>query len=181
MTLTRHQREWEELAEMDPFWAVLSAPEGKFGQWDHEEFFRIGEVIIGQLMTTAGELGYPGEREQALDFGCGLGRLTQALAPHFAHATGVDISRPMIARAREFHAAVPNLTFVHNPEPNLRLFPDDQFDLIYTTIVLQHQPDAATIRSYIAEFKRILKPGGLLAFQLPSYIPPRLMLQPRAR
>jgi SAM-dependent methyltransferase len=181
MTLTRHQREWEELAEMDPFWAVLSAPEGKFGRWDAEEFFRIGEAIIGQLLASAAELGYPRERERALDFGCGLGRLTRALAPHFAHCTGVDISRPMIARARDFHAAIRNLAFVHNPEPDLSLFPDHHFDLIYTTIVLQHQPDAATIRAYIGEFKRVLKPGGLLAFQLPSHIPPRLMLQPRAR
>jgi SAM-dependent methyltransferase len=181
MTLERHQREWEELAEMDPCWAVLSAPAGKFGRWNEEEFFRTGETTIEQLMATAEALGYPRERGRALDFGCGLGRLTRALAARFERCCGVDISRPMIARAREVHAAVPNLEFAHNPEPNLKLFPDDQFDLIYTTIVLQHQPDEETIHSYIAEFCRILRPGGLLAFQLPSYIPPRLLLQPRPR
>jgi SAM-dependent methyltransferase len=181
MTLKRHQQEWEELGATDPFWTVLSDPARKFGGWEQEEFFRTGEGIIDALMTTAAELGYPAQRGEALDFGCGIGRLTRLLAQHFDRCTGVDISRPMVAKARELNASLPNVEFVINSEPHLRLFPDDRFDLIYTTIVLQHMPERAVIRSYIEEFTRLLKPEGLLAFQLPSYIRPRFMLQGRRR
>lgn len=41
-------------------------------------------------------------RKHALDFGCGVGRLTQALAAHFDEVTGVDISPSMIKLAKKY-------------------------------------------------------------------------------
>jgi hypothetical protein len=52
---------------------------------------------------------------------------------------------------------------------------------VFTALVLQHIPGEARIKSYVAEFVRTLRPGGLLVFQLPSYMPPRIRLQPRRR
>jgi predicted SAM-dependent methyltransferase len=54
-------------------------------------------------------------------------------------------------------------------------------DLIYTKFVLQHLPSVELVRSYLSEFVRILRPGGLLVFQLPSRIPLRNRIQPRRR
>lgn len=48
-------------------------------------------------------------------------------------------------------------------------------------IVLQHVPDRSTIESYVAEFCRVLRPGGLAVFQLPSQIPRIYRLQWRRR
>jgi SAM-dependent methyltransferase len=55
---------------------------------------------------------------------------------------------------------------VLNSRPDLALFADGEFDLVYTSVVLQHlSRDLA--RSYLAEFARVLRPGGSLIFQLP--------------
>ena len=59
------------------------------------------------------------------------------------------------------------------------MFEDASFDLVNTRIVLQHLPDREMILGYVAEFLRVLRPGGLLVFQLPSALPLPLRLQPR--
>jgi ubiquinone/menaquinone biosynthesis C-methylase UbiE len=46
---------------------------------------------------------------------------------------------------------------------------------VYSALVLQHLPRVEAIRTFIAEFLRVLKPGGLLAFQLPTRMPPRTL------
>jgi ubiquinone/menaquinone biosynthesis C-methylase UbiE len=129
-------------------------------------------------MNTSRELGYPKQRGCALDFGCGIGRLTRALKEHFDRCVGVDISPSMVNRARQLN---PRCEFSVLDCHELRIFPDQSFDLIYSNIVLQHQVSIAEVRRYLLEFLRTLKCGGLLIFQLPHHIPIRYRLQPRRR
>src|ERR1700693_385342 len=180
-SLKRHKQAWDTLGEMDPFWAVLTDPKGKFGGWDVDAFFGTGEKQIAQVMSEATRLGCPAHRDSALDFGCGVGRLTRALGKHFRQAVGIDISESMIGKARELNKAFPNCEFRVNASNKLEMFPDDHFDMIYTAIVLQHLPKRSMILAYIAEFQRVLRPGGLLIFQVPCQIPWRNRLQPRRR
>src|SRR5438034_9687481 len=98
---SRHVRDWEELAELDPLWAVLSDPGRSGGRWPIDEFFATGEGEVSGALDVAANLGRPQEFEQALDFGCGLGRLTRALAGRFRRCVGGDVSPRMIVRARE--------------------------------------------------------------------------------
>lgn len=175
--LHKHKQDWEDLGEIDPFWAVLSYSEKKFGQWDVEEFFQTGVQEIGLVMNRVEEFGIPLERKVALDFGCGLGRLTRALAGYFEECYGVDISEKMITKAGELNQSVENCKFVLNEKADLQIFPDNYFDFIYTSVVLQHLPKEETIRSYISEFLRTLKNGGLIFFQLPSQISFKLKIK----
>ena len=92
-------------------WAILSYKDGKYGRWDEEEFFRHGVERIDEFLGHGATLGRPAGHEAALDFGCGVGRLSRALASHFDQVTGVDISETMIGRARELNAAIPNVEF----------------------------------------------------------------------
>jgi SAM-dependent methyltransferase len=181
MTLESHKRDWEDLSALDPYWAILSRPEAQHGNWDFEEFFLTGEREIRGIIEFGEQLSLPLERETALDFGCGVGRLTIALSRYFEHCYGVDISENMIGQARQLNAAIPNCEFIVNQANNLSIFSDNYFDLVYTNIVLQHIPDKSTIRAYISEFVRTLKEGGLLVFQLPCQIPLKNRLQPRRR
>jgi SAM-dependent methyltransferase len=177
--LAEEQRNWEELAAQDPFWAVLAQPDRKYGRWEREDFYRTGEAQVAEVVDHAARFDLPRRREAALDFGSGVGRLTRALASRFERAVGVDISRTMVDNATRFNADVPNVSFQVNARPDLRLFDDATFDLVNTRIVLQHLPDRTTIQGYLAEFLRVLRPGGILVFQLPSALPLALRLQPR--
>jgi SAM-dependent methyltransferase len=169
MTLERHRHDWEELAAYDPLWAVLTQPGKRGGRWDREEFFATGEAEVAEVMEAAGSLGLPEERRQALDFGCGAGRLTRALAARFDRAVGIDISERMVETAAGLNADVPGCTFRVNASDDLAQFDDGTFDFVYSSIVLQHIPPGL-IEGYVAELLRVTAPGGLLVFGLPDRI-----------
>ena len=179
--MTTHRQDWEDLARVDACWAILSDPNRRFGAWDIDEFFRTGQAEFEEVMRTAARLRFPVERDRALDFGCGVGRVTRAIAAYFAKCDGVDISDTMIAKAKELNTAASSCTFRLLERRDLNIFPDNHFDLIYSNIVLQHLPSRSLIEHKIAEFVRMLRPGGLATFQLLSFIPLRYRLQPTRR
>lgn len=158
---------------------MLSDPEHKFGRWDDHEFFATGEREVAERLAAAAELGLPEGHESALDFGCGLGRVARALGRRFGDCVGVDISEAMVARARELNADESSVRFVLNDRPDLSLFDDRSFDLVYSSLVLQHLPTRDHVAACLRELARVLREGGVLVFQLPSQAPLRVRLQPR--
>ncbi|MFD0630517.1 class I SAM-dependent methyltransferase [Catenulispora yoronensis] len=150
----------------DPLWAVCVDPQKKGRRWDINEFFASGRLEIDAAMAYVNRLGLAGgARATALDFGCGAGRLTLALAEHFEQVVGVDISRSMLSEAAR-HAGHGRCTYVHNQRPNLRCFDDDSFDLVYTSLVLQHLSRNLAL-AYISEFLRVVRPDGLVMLSVP--------------
>lgn len=103
----------------------------------------------------------------ALDFGCGVGRLTRALARHFESCTGVDIAPGMIRLARELNKKESGCHFHLNQTEDLTAFPSASQAFVYSNIVLQHMPTVLGLR-YVAEFVRLLRPGGVAVFQVPT-------------
>ena len=166
--LKRQEQDWNELAELDPYWAILIEPGKRFGHWNREEFFATGPPEADALLNRAAQLEHPQARLRALDFGCGLGRMTRALADHFEECVGVDISENMVRGARELNGDLAGVSFVVNRAGDLSIFDDGSFDFIYSTIVLQHVPDRHAIKAYVAEFCRVLRPGGLAVFHSPA-------------
>lgn len=118
-------------------------------------------------MRMAGNLGYPKNHGAALDFGCGAGRLTQALAGWFDSVTGIDISPVMLDLARKHNNFGERCAYRLNTSDDLVQLPSDSFDMVYSQIVLQHLPAPVACR-YLSEFVRVLRPGGLALIQLPS-------------
>jgi ubiquinone/menaquinone biosynthesis C-methylase UbiE len=177
----RQEQDWNELAQLDPMWAILTSPGKRFGRWDTDEFFATGTAEADAFLSHVAPFERPQERGRALDFGCGLGRMTRALATHFDECIGVDISEDMVRGAQEANANVSGVSFVVNRANDLSRFQDASFDLVYSVIVLQHVPDRDAIESYIREFCRVLRPGGLAVFGLPSHIPAIYRLQWRRR
>jgi trans-aconitate methyltransferase len=169
-------RDWDDLALVDPFWAVLAADGKRGGGWEPTEFFATGEADVEEMLATAAQLGRPTRHERALDFGCGVGRLTRALARRFDEAVGIDVSERMLEHARRLNADTPNVTFASSDEP-----PPEPFDLVVANLVLQHLPSKALARVYIGRLIKATRPDGLLVFQLPTKLPLARRLQPRRR
>jgi len=180
-SIIEHKKDWDFLGSFDPLWAILTSADGKYNKWNINDFFMTGEKEITHIIKHCNQHGYLIEKKVALDFGCGVGRLTRSLAPHFQKVHGVDISESMIVKAKELNRVLNNCIFSLNVTSDLTLFNNDYFDFIYSNIVLQHLPNKTLILSYISEFLRTLKKNGLLIFQLPSYIPFKKRIQPRRR
>lgn len=163
--LDRVRRTWQQLGSDDPLWAVLSSPDKRGGRWDIDEFFASGRgEIDNQLDIVLPPLGLPKQRRLAVDFGCGAGRLTRALGRHFSCVIGLDVSASMVRTARRLNADVSNIAFRENGGTRLEIVADRSVDFLSCCIVLQHIPASLQI-AYIAEFFRVLAPGGVAMFQ----------------
>lgn len=167
MRLRGLRRHWNEYGKSDPLWAILTAPDKKGNRWSIDEFLQTGRDEIAGIIAYLDERHLIGGRQHALDFGCGAGRLTHALAAYFDRVTGVDIAPSMIDVARRLHANVRGVEFRVNASDKLESIESASIDLVYTRLVLQHMPPRY-VRAYLAEFVRVLRPGGVLVFQLPG-------------
>jgi ubiquinone/menaquinone biosynthesis C-methylase UbiE len=160
------QRNWEALAQSDPMWAICTDSARRDRKWHRDEFFATGQHELGNVMECLQSLGLQVNRNgTALDFGCGVGRLTRAMAAYFPESWGVDISPTMIRLATHYNGDFARCRFVLNENEDLRLFGAGQFDFVYTSIVLQHIAPRHSKR-YLEELVRVLKPNGILVFQL---------------
>ena len=163
----RHRQQWEALGRVDPYWAAFSGPDRKGGRWDEAAFFASGAHEIRAALERAASLGLDPKRGRALDYGCGVGRLSRALAGAFAETVGIDFSSSMLEEARRANAGIPGLRFERNDGRSLEAIETGSVDFVYSVIALQHSPREAQ-RRVIREFARVLAPGGVAVFQTPS-------------
>lgn len=160
-------RIWEFNARADALWAILTAKDRSDRRWQEGEFFSTGVAVTDRILGRCAALGMTPARGRALDFGCGVGRLTQALAASFAEVVGVDVSPTMIDKARAYDRRPGRIRYVWNAEANIGFVADRTMDFVLSVIVLQHIPAPLSL-TYVDELVRILAPGGVLVFQLPT-------------
>jgi len=157
---------WDQLGRENALGAILSKS-GELDTWNLSDFLATGRADVDRFMADLRRIAPDTPQTRALDFGCGVGRITRALADHFDEVVGVDAAPSMIDRARTLHADDQRCRFVLNHTANLRVFPSASFSVVYSRIVLQHiRP--VYIERYVPEFIRVLSPGGVLMFQLPE-------------
>jgi len=169
-TIARHKRDWNELADYDAYWAVLTRRDRKDGRWDRDEFFATGDAEVAGVLERCAGVDRPQRWDRALDYGCGVGRLTRALGGRFGEAVGIDIADRMVALAREANADRSNCTFVVGSGVDLSGLESGSFDFVYCSLVLQHLPEVRLAERLIEDFMRVVRPDGIVVFQLPSRI-----------
>ncbi len=160
--LEKIRYDWDSLAARDAFWAILTDGCKAGGKWDVAEFMATGDTEVETVMDHLARIDcIPDVDGAALDFGCGVGRLTQPLAQYFASCVGVDISEQMIQKAESLnrYAHCRYMTISDTRLP----FADASFLFIYSNIVLQHMPQRLS-KKYLREFIRVLAVGGVLVF-----------------
>jgi 2-polyprenyl-3-methyl-5-hydroxy-6-metoxy-1,4-benzoquinol methylase len=163
---------WRQYGETEPHWSVLTSEEYRPDAIDDnlEAFYKSGDYNLdrlrGFLLRNGAELD---RLKGALDFGCGVGRVTLALATQFEHVKGVDISPAHIrhAQGRAVATGVSNVSFT--PIASLAdLDGVGRFDVVYSGIVLQHNPPPV-IAALLRKLMAAVLPGGYLLFQVPTF------------
>ena len=173
MAADRHRAAWEDWGRIDPFWAILTESDARHGRWDVDRFFATGVEQIEVMLAHAQRYGRPARRGTALDFGCGLGRLTRALAPHFDRTYGLDVASTMIERAQELDTELgrSGAEYMRHDREDLSRFASGSVDFLSCLLVLQHLPSRDAIEAYLREFVRVLNHGGVAVVQLPVRVP----------
>jgi SAM-dependent methyltransferase len=152
---------WNRAADENPYWYVSS-----YGPYDAkrnlDEFWASGRTIWTDIKRVTGYTPRPDD--MVVEIGCGVGRLTRAIAPEVGRVIALDISERMLAIARQ--ANLPNADFRGVDGFALPGIPDKSVDLALGYCVFQHLPSHGALKSYLAEMHRVIKPGGMLAFTL---------------
>lgn len=152
-------RYWDERARANAAWYVDTSL--SYDEPDMARFMATGEEIVRAALDE-GPVAPP-RQEVAVEIGPGLGRMLVALARRFDTVIGVDISAEMIRRARDIVG--PSVELVHGDGVSLHGVDDAVADFVLSFTVLQHIPDPDVVAGYLVEAGRVLRPGGVFAFQ----------------
>jgi ubiquinone/menaquinone biosynthesis C-methylase UbiE len=90
-----------------------------------------------------------------LDYGCGWGDLTWAISRTHPQVQGVDVDPDRVAFAQEQYAPLKFSVC----RPDGLDFPKASFDILTSVVVVPFVPD---VDAYLADVRRVLKPGGHL-------------------
>src|ERR1700736_2181258 len=115
----------------------------------------VSDALIDRATAKSGE--------RVLDIGCGCGATTLAFAQKVGvggHVTGIDISAPMLARARQLAPAGAQVDFVL-ADATVYPFEPENFDLLASRFGVMFSAEPA--RSF-ANMRGALRPSGRLAF-----------------
>ncbi|MDX6699273.1 MAG: hypothetical protein QOE65_2670 [Solirubrobacteraceae bacterium] len=156
------QRFWDERARENPWYFVDNRQD--YARPDPERFWAEGAHDLDYMFELLGVR--PRGDEVVLDLGCGVGRLTRALAASTAEVVGMDVSQEMLARAAEHNSHLDNVRWVHGDGSSLRPLDDASVDACVSVVVFQHIPDPGITLGYLREMGRVLRPGGWAAFQV---------------
>jgi SAM-dependent methyltransferase len=160
---------WREFGRSDPYFGVLSVDQFRAENLTDEtlkEFFDSGERHIAQLLDAVRDHVAPAPAlGEALDFGCGVGRLVLPLAKRYRSVVGIDISDAYIAEAirnRDRENQV-NVTFAENLDGLMAA--GRRFDLVHSCIVFNHisWPRGKQI---ISDLFDLLRDDGIMAVQV---------------
>ena len=162
--LEQMRADWNDRAGEDANYYVA------FGRREQEEaeFFATAKAVVDDLEA---DLARFAGRDAALEIGCGPGRLMRPLSRHFKEIHGVDVSDAMIELARQRLRGTPNAFPHHSSGSDLKLFPGEKFDYVYSYAVFQHIPSSEVVFQYLREARRVLKTGGILRCQI-NGLPP---------
>jgi SAM-dependent methyltransferase len=158
--------DWRELGATQPYWGVITHPDYRTENLTPERlesFYASGRQYVDDILDRFERLFGATPSGPALDFGCGAGRLTEAMAGRMAQATGYDISPGMLEEARKRGGKA---LYVGE-------LPAGPFGWVNSFIVLQHIPPARGL-SLIETLLADVSPGGFASLHVTTWREPHL-------
>jgi 2-polyprenyl-3-methyl-5-hydroxy-6-metoxy-1,4-benzoquinol methylase len=161
---------WESLGFSAPWWSVLTgeALGSEIETNRKDEFYRSGFSDVGWAKDWVSKLGinFFDNKVKVIDLGCGVGRLSNALADDFREVICLDQSEPHLQIAKS-EIKKRNVLFIQSTLQGLSNLP--KVDRIFSLIVLQHSPPIIQYYTLIKLADR-LNHGGLILIQIPTHI-----------
>jgi SAM-dependent methyltransferase len=174
------ERYWDELARENALYYVDN--EADYDRPDTDAFWRRGDEVLDRMLAMTGL--EPAPDETVLDIGCGVGRMTRALAGRVARVHGLDVSAEMLRLARGHNGDLENADWLHGDGTTLGVLGEASVDGCFSHVVFQHIPDPEITLGYVREIGRVLRPGGWALFQVstdPAVHRPPVRARLRAR
>ena len=124
-----------------------------FSGLPHDFFMAAKADLLRELVSAHFQIGKP----SLLDVGCGVGALHPFLRGIFGRISGADVSSASIAQARAANSGIE-----YRPYGGDRLpYEDASFDMATAICVMHHVPPQGW-SSFVAEMRRVVRPGGLV-------------------
>jgi ABC-2 type transport system ATP-binding protein len=145
----------------------MSATSVKFWGAMAPEYDRAVDDSLGKGLRPAvlGRLGKETGLGRVVEFGCGTGYFTAALAHAAESVVATDFCDEMLARAADRLRGIPNVT-LRNEDCTKPSFPDGTFDTVFMSLVLNLTDDPTQA---LDQAHRVLKPGGMLFVAIPDW------------
>ena len=127
-------------------------------------FWQHGETELDALLDAVGAAFAPGD--DVVEIGCGIGRMTRAIAARAASVRAIDVSPRMLEKARSLCSDLDAVEWLLGDGTSLAGIETASADACLSHVVFQHIPDPDITLGYVREIGRILRPGGWAAFQI---------------
>lgn len=181
------QAYWAEQGTTNPWWAVdTQFPQGAVYPLERQlKFYAGGVRDVNKMMPLMHSVGLFKKawlaQATALDFGCGLGRMSNALASvGFAKVMCVDQAHSFLDTAKKSLTKLAGqgvvvadvasrVEFVQSDPDLLCRQKPSSIDFVHSIITLQHMKPMLQV-AYIEQLCDVLRPGGVGYFQIPTFI-----------
>ena len=152
------------------------------GNYDWHQAFPYERHLFFENITVFGPEGTFGDDQiisapvvplitsKVIDFGCGPGRMVERAGRLFNQVDGIDVSGYALDYARTHYAG----TFYESSGLDVGDTPSNTYDLVFSTIAMQHIPSKSIRENIFLGFLDILKEGGVMSIQVaynPTYQP----------
>ncbi|HEU0204380.1 MAG TPA: class I SAM-dependent methyltransferase [Burkholderiaceae bacterium] len=162
--MERDRESWDTAEAADADRAVLAQPPQEDGVDGSADFVRTGVDEVAAVLHQVEGCGLRVRYGTALDFGCGAGRITRALAQRFERVVGIDAIAAVLIEARASNSQFGFVEFLPTPVDDLHVLPDGSMDFIYASSLGLESPRRQHV--FLREFGRVLNRHGVLVFQI---------------
>jgi ubiquinone/menaquinone biosynthesis C-methylase UbiE len=138
---------------------------GRAGEAGRRRLARRAQMVVEHCSIGPGKT--------VLEIGCGTGTLTEVLAKTGATVVATDIFQDFLNAVEGKIGHNPNISYKIADAETLEGLPDASFDAVVGLSILHH----LDVNKTLASIKRVLKPGGMLAFAEPNMLNPQIALQ----
>jgi SAM-dependent methyltransferase len=172
MKMSRRVRgTWSTMGETEPFFTNVAHNKFMMKNIDRtkEEFFRTGAQTLSHIEAIARRQGIDVcAYQDCFELGCGVGRITAALADVFDTVHAMDVSASHLLVAREMLANARARVELHEFGGLASIDALPRFDFFVSFAVLQHNPPPLAAK-LLEKILAKVRPGGAACFQCQTY------------